>query len=250
MASGAASSLALVWSLTIFAQVGPFADPGSPLSGSYSSGQALPYAAAAEPASPAPASAVDPLRSDERVLAVSALLTGTPLEPHAAAMVAASDEHGIDWRLLPVIAILESQAGVTACGGNAWGFAKCAVQFASFEEGIPIVAGTLASYGPHDSATLLCIWVSGDGCESRHAIAYTHRASYLYSSLGGTLAVRALPAEDLPPLPDAVTGAVPAAPETTPAPSPSPTPDNPDPSPTPEPSPEAEATLSPTPTGG
>ncbi|MGH2609321.1 MAG: hypothetical protein ACRDHF_09565, partial [Tepidiformaceae bacterium] len=124
---------------------------------------------------------VPPAVPDERVLAVEALLEGRPLAPHAAAMVAAADQHGIDWRLLPVISILESQAGLTACGGNAWGFAKCQVHFSSFEEGIPITAATLSSYGPYDSATLLCIWVSGTGCHTRHAIEYTHRAADLYA---------------------------------------------------------------------
>ncbi|MEX0783608.1 MAG: hypothetical protein WD557_13270 [Dehalococcoidia bacterium] len=183
---------------------------------------------------------------DDRVLAVQALLRGKPLEPYAAAMVASADHHGIDWRLLPVISILESEAGLTACSGNAWGFAKCQVHFASFEEGIPIVASTLSSYGAYSSATLLCIWVSGDGCHTRHAIEYTHRAAYLYSQLGASLAVAALPPDvsegPLPPLqPEPIAAAAPAGPAATPTPTPaaptpasSPAPEDPGPTPAPD----------------
>jgi hypothetical protein len=203
----------------------------------------------------APAATPDPYLADERTLAITALLRGSPLELHAAAMVAAADHHGIDWRLLPVISILESGGGLAACGGNAWGYARCDVRFASFDEGIVVVAATLSSYGPYDSATLLCIWVSGSGCHSRHAIAYTHRAASLYHSLGGALAVRALPAEHpfaLPPLDagPAVAAApaspVPPAPSATAELSPSPSPDPPEPTPTPEP-PTPDATPDPDP---
>jgi hypothetical protein len=191
----------------------------------------------ADPAETATSQAAIVPAVDERVASIERLLQGRPLAPHAAAMIAAADQHHIDWRLLPVISILESEAGLTACGGNAWGFAKCQVRFASFEEGIPVVAATLSSYGPYDSATLLCIWVSGQGCHTRHAISYTHRAAYLYSQMGAFLAVRALPADSPPPLPpaDPVNAAGPPAPTPTPTlaePTPSATPTE---SPTPEP---------------
>lgn len=153
-------------------------------------------------------------------------------------MVAAADRHGLDWRLMPVISVLESQGGITACGGNAWGFARCEVEFPSFEAGIPVVAATLASYGPYDAATLLCIWVSGTGCHSHQAIDYTHRAASLYPALGGVLAVPPLPAPD-DPLPslesNVVSAAAPSDSATsTPTPAPPDVPPEPDsPSPTP-----------------
>jgi hypothetical protein len=230
--------------------VGPFADGGSPAAAESTpvrraiGAHDLAYAAALPvvAADSAPTAAPDPYLADERTLAIASFLRGTPLEAHAAAM-AAADRHAIDWRLLPVISVLESGGGVAACGGNAWGYARCDVRFASFQEGIPVVAATLASYGRYDSATLLCIWVSGGGCHSRHAIAYTHRAAYLYTALGGTLAVRALPPEPplaLPPVEgDPVVAAAPPDPQSTdpppPTPGASPTPGEPPPSDTPAP---------------
>jgi hypothetical protein len=189
----------------------------------------MPYAAhvpivSADPAETPTTEAAPIVAADHRVLAVEQLLQGRPLAPYAAAMVTAADHHGIDWRLLPVISVLESQAGLAACGGNAWGFAKCQVRFASFDEGIHIVAATLASYGRYDSATLMCIWVSGDGCHSHHAIAYTHRGAHLYSQLGGSLPVRALPADPSAPLPSVQDPVGAAAPPAAAAPSASPTP--------------------------
>jgi hypothetical protein len=197
----------------------------------------------ADPAETATSQAAIVPAVDERVASIERLLQGRPLAAHAAAMIAAADQHHIDWRLLPVISILESEAGLTACGGNAWGFAKCQVRFASFEEGIPVVAATLSSYGPYDSATLLCIWVSGQGCHTRHAISYTHRAAYLYSEMGAFLAVRALPADAPPPLPpaDPVNAAGPPAPS--PSPTPTPTLAEPTPSATPTESPTPEPTT-------
>jgi hypothetical protein len=267
-ASTAAWSLAIVWTLTLFAQVGPFAaSPGVdgrdlapvapwnahvpyPFAGS-SAAQGETVAASAEQAGAA---------VDERVTAVQALLRGTPLEAHAGRMVAAADQYGIDWRLMPVIAVLESGGGVAACGGNAWGFARCQVRFSSFEDGIPVVASTLASYGPYQPATLLCIWVSGDGCQTRHAVAYTHRAAYLYAQLGGSLAVQALPGEAqvaLPELPasgpeaagvvETPTAEASRTPEVSPTAdaSPSAAPEEPAPA---SPSPPAEETPAPEPT--
>jgi hypothetical protein len=96
-------------------------------------GADLPFAAVAPVL--AADSANTPVRSsqaaaiDPRIVAVEDILQGRPLAPHAASMVAAADQHGIDWRLLPVISVLESQGGLTACGGNAWGYARCQVHF-------------------------------------------------------------------------------------------------------------------------
>jgi hypothetical protein len=249
------------YTLSVFAQVGPFGNDDdstaqtAPPDGSFRAllggDEGMPYAVHVPVLSADPpesrtiqATAVPPV--DERVAVVEHLLAGRPLAPHAAAMVAAADQHHIDWRLLPVISILESQAGLTACGGNAWGFAKCQVRFASFEEGIPIVAATLASYGPHDSATLLCIWVSGRGCHTRHAISYSHRAAYLYRQIGASLPVRPLPAEvaapPLPPVqPDPVSATAPEPASPTPTATPS-SPEPPSAEPSPEPTPSATAT--------
>lgn len=160
-----------------------------------------------------------PEAPDSRIVAVAGLLRGMPLEAHAAAMVLAADQHGIDWRLLPVIAILESQGGLTACGGNAWGYANCRVRFSSFEEGIQSVAATLSGYGGVAPAISLCIWVSGGGCNTTHAVNYVYRAAGLYARLGGRLALPSYPVDEASATRDPAPSGT-AVPEATPLASP------------------------------
>lgn len=188
--------------------------------------------------SPAPSPAGDAaeLAYDPRVDSVAALLAGMPLSAYARQLVATADAYGIDWRYLPVIAILESSGGAAACGGNAWGYARCQVRFASFEQGMQTVAATLASrtYAGWDPATTFCIWVSGDGCTGAYAIGYARDAAMLYARLGGTMAVPAMPPEsiDLPPYTPEAAGAVDLPPGNT---TPSATPGSATPSTTPTP---------------
>ncbi|HEX6031678.1 MAG TPA: hypothetical protein VFY90_09620 [Tepidiformaceae bacterium] len=189
---------------------------------------AIPTAAAA---SPTPTVIAE---SDPRAWATAALLRGMPLEGHAQEMVSAADRHGIDWRLLPVIAYLESQGGLTACGGNAWGYAKCQVRFESFEEGIEATAAVLGEYGNLPSTTKLCIWVSGTGCTTTHAVDYVYRAAGLYYQLGGQIGLPAYPAEEAVAAevaPDATTPGpaetATTAPEATPSPTESVSPEPP-----------------------
>lgn len=86
-----------------------------------------------------------------------------PLAAIADVMVREADRVGIDWRLIPVIGLLESSGGKYACGGNAWGYASCQVRFDSFEEGASVVADTLAEplYTDVGLERVFCIWVSG-----------------------------------------------------------------------------------------
>lgn len=63
-----------------------------------------------------------------------------PLAGSGAVMVAAADENGIDWRLLPAIAVQESTGGKKACGPNPFGWASCRRTFSSIEEAIATVA--------------------------------------------------------------------------------------------------------------
>jgi hypothetical protein len=98
-----------------------------------------------------------------------------PLEGHAQEMVSAADRHGIDWRLLPVIAYLESQGGLTACGGNAWGYANCEVRFASFEEAWRQPPQSSQGTEPHPREALHL--GGGDGCTTTHAVDYVYRAA-------------------------------------------------------------------------
>lgn len=98
-------------------------------------------------------------------------------------MVAAADRHDIDWRLLPVIAILESGAGRHACGYNPFGYASCRVTFSSWEEAIEVSARTLASYGG-DNSWRLCVWVAGPtGCRQGGGAGYTQNGLRLMEQL-------------------------------------------------------------------
>lgn len=112
----------------------------------------------------------------ERAARVAAFLArtvpGAPLTPYAALMVDLADRYGLDWRLLPVITVKESGAGIQACGFNATGYASCAVDFGSWEAGLETSAATLASYGG-DSAWQACVWNMGpDGCRRGWAADY------------------------------------------------------------------------------
>jgi hypothetical protein len=100
---------------------------------------------------------------------------------------------------MPVIAYLESTGGITACGGNAWGYASCTVRFGSFEEGAAVVAASLSQYGNSAPSHILCVWVSGGGCSTHHAVSYVYRAAPLWAALGGWLGL-----PPMPPDPNAV----------------------------------------------
>ena len=124
---------------------------------------------------------------DARIEAVRKLLTGSPLEEWAPLMVWQAELRQIDWRLMPVIAVLESSAGRHACGGNAWGFASCAVTFDTFEEGIKRVALALSEppYAGLDADEALCMWVSGGPCVGEHATTYRDKGRWLMAQIEG-----------------------------------------------------------------
>lgn len=108
--------------------------------------------------------------------------------PYAELMVETADAHGLDWRLMPAIAVWESSAGRLACGGNAWGLGSCApgYRFETWEEGIAAVARTLARspYVGLSTAGKLCMWVSGRGCDTEHATSYAARVMATMGGLG------------------------------------------------------------------
>ena len=133
---------------------------------------------------PAPRITPEPM-PDGRLAAVEALLAGAPLAPFAGAMLAAADAEGIDWRLLPVIAVLESSGGRHACGGNAWGYASCAREFGTFDDGISVVTATLARapYAGLSTEGRLCMWVSGGSCANALAAGYLANARPLLAGL-------------------------------------------------------------------
>lgn len=83
-----------------------------------------------------------------------------PLAGMGAALVSAADKNGLDWRLLPAIAVRESSGGIAACGHNPFGWASCRRSFDTWDEAITTVArhlggnatSTRSYYGGKDTA--------------------------------------------------------------------------------------------------
>lgn len=81
-----------------------------------------------------------------------------PLAGYGKEFVAEADRNGIDWRLLPAIAIRESSGGLHQCGHNPFGWASCkGITFGSIEEAINTVARHLGG-----NATSTRRYYSGD----------------------------------------------------------------------------------------
>ena len=71
-----------------------------------------------------------------------------PLVGYGMTMVLAAEEHNIDWRLLPAIAIKESTGGKFACGKNPFGWGSCKIKFDAWETAIETVARNLGGGNP------------------------------------------------------------------------------------------------------
>ena len=83
--------------------------------------------------------------NDLRPYYVANFLKNTKLEPYAELMVETSDKYGIDYRLIPAIAMRESGGGnaIKEVTHNAWGFENGRTVFDSWENAIETVAKTL-----------------------------------------------------------------------------------------------------------
>lgn len=83
--------------------------------------------------------------SDMRPFQVAGILKNTVLEPYAPYMVEVADKYGIDYKLIPAIAIKESAGGNQSPKNsyNAWGFENGRTKFESWEQAIDIVGKTL-----------------------------------------------------------------------------------------------------------
>ncbi|MBI2012587.1 glucosaminidase domain-containing protein, partial [Candidatus Curtissbacteria bacterium] len=83
--------------------------------------------------------------TDLRPYLVENFLKGAPLAPHSKLIVEVSDQYGIDYRLIPAIAMKETGGGETAPDEsyNAWGFGNGRVNFDSWEEAVVSVAKVL-----------------------------------------------------------------------------------------------------------
>lgn len=127
-----------------------------------------PVKAAAESAVVRPLPAALPsVAPGERAARVASFLTGRPLADHAAMLVRVADEVGIDWRILPAMAIRESGGGAQACGFNFTGYGNCdgrwASEFPSWEACARASAELFARLGGReDWRWTLRVWQAGD----------------------------------------------------------------------------------------
>lgn len=69
----------------------------------------------------------------------------SPASDWAEDFLLAADHHGLDWRLLPSIAILESGGGRQSMNNNILGWDSCRQSFPSVRSGIHTVADRLAN---------------------------------------------------------------------------------------------------------
>ena len=90
-----------------------------------------------------------------------------PAERYAGVFVAEADAHGLDWRLLPSLSILESGGGKHAHGNNLFGWANGKVAFDSISDAIHHVAMALSLGKPY----------RGKDLEGK-LLAYNHRPDY------------------------------------------------------------------------
>jgi hypothetical protein len=74
-----------------------------------------------------------------------------PLEGHGLKFAEEAKEHGLDWRLLPAIAIRESGGGKQACKkvpNSVFGYGSCKIGFESIDKSIEVVAASLGGDDP------------------------------------------------------------------------------------------------------
>ncbi len=69
---------------------------------------------------------------------------GMPLEGYGEQFVKIADKYGLDWRLLPAIAVRESSGGKHLLNNNPFGWGSCRIKFAGFNEAIEEVGKNLA----------------------------------------------------------------------------------------------------------
>lgn len=67
-----------------------------------------------------------------------------PAAEYTEAFISEADTHGLDWRLLPSLAFVESGGGKTAKGNNIFGWANGKIAFTSIGDAIHTVAVALA----------------------------------------------------------------------------------------------------------
>lgn len=72
-----------------------------------------------------------------------------PLSIYSEQFITVADKYGLDWRLLPAIAVRESSGGKEMCGFNPFGWGSCSLNFDSIEEAIDKVGWNLGGHNPN-----------------------------------------------------------------------------------------------------
>jgi hypothetical protein len=72
-----------------------------------------------------------------------------PLADYSEEFIKVSDKYGLDWRLLPAIAVRESSGGKHQRGNNPFGWASCNIAFEDFGESIEVVGWNLSGNNPN-----------------------------------------------------------------------------------------------------
>jgi hypothetical protein len=77
---------------------------------------------------------------------------GAPLKGYGMKFVQEAENHGLDYRLLPAIAMRESTGGLHACKkatNSVFGYGSCKISFDSIDKSIEIVAESLGGDNPN-----------------------------------------------------------------------------------------------------
>jgi hypothetical protein len=109
-----------------------------------------------------------------------------PAEKYAGVFVAEADAHGLDWRLLPSLSIVESGGGKRAAGNNLFGWSNGKVSFDSISEAIHHVAQALSIGKPYRGKDL-----------NGKLLAYNHHPDYKAMVMDLMRQISATPQPDL-----------------------------------------------------
>ncbi len=75
-----------------------------------------------------------------------------PLAGYGMEMVTEADKYGIDWRLIPAIAVRESSGGIHQCKSvsySPFGFGSCKINFKDYNDAIDTLADNLGGVNPN-----------------------------------------------------------------------------------------------------
>ncbi len=75
-----------------------------------------------------------------------------PLAKHSMDFVLAAEKYGIDWRLLPAIAVRESSGGKRDMNNNPFGWGSAKIKYAGYKDSIESVAKNLGGANPRTAS--------------------------------------------------------------------------------------------------